>query len=145
MTEEKVDITDILREFAKTMEKGDIEKTLSFVTEDIVWATPNGTFKGKVELRRFLSSESMQEISVTETGNGIIAQGNKAFFEHILASTYQGRRAEWLAMCAYEFEGDKIQHVRTTFDRLLLAKQVTSGLPKLLVNQIIKQSEKLTR
>jgi len=46
-------------------------------------------------------------------------------------------------MCAYEFTDDKIQEVRTVYDRLLIAKQVAKGwLAKRLVNSIVKQAEK---
>ena len=43
MAEEK--IADIMCDFVKAMEKGDIDKALSFLTEDVDWVTPNGTFK----------------------------------------------------------------------------------------------------
>jgi len=142
MAEEK--IAGIMRDFVKAMGKGDVEKMLSFLTEDAVWANPNGTFKGKEELRRYLTamSESMKDITVTECGNGIIVQGNKAFFEHVIGGTIEGRRAEALAICAYEFSGDKIKEVRTTYDRLLMAQQAATGLGKWMVNMIVKQSEK---
>ncbi len=143
MAEEK--IAGIMRDFAKTMEKGDAEKTLSFFTEDGVWVNPNGTFRGKEELRRSLTwmAQTMRDMSVTECGNGIIVQGNKAFFEHVIAATVEGQKVEVLAMCAYEFRGDKIKETRTTFDRLSLAKQAAKGwLPKKLVNFMVKQAEK---
>ena len=119
------EITNIMRDFGQTMAKGDVEKTLSFFTEDAVWVEPNGTCKGKDEVRSYLSAQakSMEDKTVTETGNGIIVEGNKAFFEHILGATVQGRRAEFLAMCAYEFSNGKIKEVRTTYDRLLIAQQ----------------------
>ncbi len=144
MTNEE--IANIMRDFVQTLAKGDVEKTLSFFSEDAVWVNPNGTFKGKNELRRSLSglAESMQDMAVTETGNGIIVKGNKAFFEHVIAATVQGRRAEVLAMCAYEFSDGKIKEVREAFDRLALAQQVAKGwLPKMLVNLIVKQAEKM--
>ena len=140
------EIASVMRDFVQTMAKGDVEKTLSFFTEDGVFVTPNGTFKGKDELRRHLSAEaeSMQDMAVTETGNGIIVEGNKAFFEHVIAATVQGRRAEVLAMCAYEFSNGKIKEVRTTYDRLLIAQQAVKGwLPKMLVNFIVRQAEKM--
>ena len=142
MADEK--IPGIMRDFVKAMEKGDVEKQLSLLTEDAVWANPNGTFKGKEELRRYLTvmSESMQDVTVTECGNGIIVQGNKAFFEHVIGGTMKGRRAEVLAMCAYEFSGDKIKEVRTTYDRLSMAQQAATGLGKWMVNLIVKQAEK---
>lgn len=142
MADEK--IASIMREFVKTLGKEDIEKTLSYFTEDGVWVNPNGTFKGKEELRRYLTvmSESMQDVTVTECGNGIIVQGNKAFFEHVIAGTMKGERAEVLAMCAYEFSGDKIKESRTTYDRLSMAEQAATGLGKWMVNLIVKQAEK---
>jgi uncharacterized protein (TIGR02246 family) len=142
MPEEK--IPAIMREFVKTMSDGDVEKTLAYFTEDGVWVTPNGTARGKDELRRYLAGmyDQMKDMKVKECGNGIIVQGNKAFFEHVIAGTMQGKRAEGLAMCAYEFEGDKIKETRTTWDRLSMAQQVVSGLPKMMVNMIVKQAEK---
>ncbi len=142
----KEEIANIMRDFVQTMAKGDVEKTLSFFTEDGVFVTPNGTFKGKDELRRHFSAEaeSIQNMGVTETGNGIIVEGNKAFFEHVIAGTVQGKRAEVLAMCAYEFSDEKIKEVRSAFDRLSQAQQAAKGwLPKILINFIVKQMEKM--
>jgi len=78
MAEEK--FASLMRDFVKTLGEGDVEKLLSFLTEDAVWVNPNGTFKGKKELRRYLTvfSQSMRDVTVTECGNGIIVQGNKA-------------------------------------------------------------------
>lgn len=89
-----------MRDFVKTMAKGDVEKTLSFLTDDAVWVNPNGTFKGKEELKRYFAAQSklMPDMTVTETGNGIIVQGNKAFFEHVIAGTMEGKRFEGLAL-----------------------------------------------
>jgi len=50
-------IAATMREFTKTLEKGDIEEALSFFTDDGVWITPIGKFKGKDDIRRYLSSE----------------------------------------------------------------------------------------
>ena len=126
------------------MSDGDVEKTLSYFTEDAVWANPNGTFKGKGELQRYITQmyDQMKGIKVKECGIGIIAHGNKAFFEHEISATMQGKKASILAFCAYEFEGDKIKEVRTAFDRLSMAQQITSGLPRMMVNMIVKQAEK---
>jgi hypothetical protein len=82
-------------------------------------------------------------MKITETGNGIIVQGDKAFFEHILSGTFQDKKYEMLAMCAYEFSGDKIKKVRSVYDRLLTAQQVVKGwLATPIVNMVVKQSEK---
>ncbi|HET6478293.1 MAG TPA: nuclear transport factor 2 family protein [Dehalococcoidales bacterium] len=143
MPEEK--IPAIMREFVKTMEDGDVEKSLACFAEDAVWVNPAGTFRGKGEIRRYTAwmYDQIKDIKVKETGNGIIAQGNKAFFEHEITGTMEGKKATILAMCAYEFEGDKIKETRTIFDRLSMAQQaVKGGLPKMMVNMIVKQAEK---
>ena len=143
MPEEK--IAGIMREFVKAMAAGGVEKTLAYFSEDAVSTDPYGTYKGKEAIKRNLTamSKNMKDMKVTETGNGIIVQGDKAFFEHILSGTYQGKKFEMLAMCAYEFGGDKIKAVRSVYDRLLTAQQTAKGWPaKPLVNMIVRQAEK---
>lgn len=139
------EIAGIMREFIQVMAAGDTEKTLSYFTEDVVVTNPFGTFKGKDEVKRNLEamSRTMKDMKVTEAGNGIIVQGDKSFFEHVITGTMEGKRFEFLAMCAYEFSGDKIKAVRTIYDRLLAAQQVVTGWPaKPLLNMIVKQTEK---
>jgi len=142
MAEEK--IADIMRDFVKVMAEGDVEKTLSFFTEDAEYTCPMGSFSGTQEIKRFMTVQSsmMEDAKVTESGNGIIVDGNKAFFEHVISGSYQGKRTEVLAMCAYEFEDDKIKKVRSAFDRLLMAKQAAPGwFAKTMVNFIINKME----
>ena len=70
-------------------------------------------------------------------------QGDKAFFEHSISGIMQGEKAEYLAMCAYEFSDDKINKVRTVFDRLSIAEQASSKwIEKKFVNTIINQMQK---
>lgn len=143
MPEEK--IASLMRDFVKTLEKRDVEKAFSYFTEDGGWTTPDGTFKGKEQLRRYLThaTQSIRDMTITETGNGIIVQGNKAFYEHVIAGTIEGKRVQGLAICAYEFVDDKIKEIRTVEDRLLTAKQAAKGwLAKWIVNSIVKQAEK---
>ncbi len=85
----------------------------------------------------------MKDMKATEAGNGVIVQGDKGFFEHVISGTYQGKKFEMLAMCAYEFSGDKIKAVREAGDRLLIAQQVASGWPaKPMINMIVRQMDK---
>ena len=81
-------IPTIMREFVNSMGKKDVEKTLSYLTEDAEWVTPIMTVRGKDEIKKYLSSEAVQGMNVTETGNGIIVEGNKAFFEHTIEISY---------------------------------------------------------
>jgi len=142
MAEEK--IPSIVREFLKTMEDVDVEKSMAYFTDDAVWMCPMGTFRGKDEVRRYMVAmhDQMKDAKVKECGNGLIAQGNKALIEHEISGTMEGKKASVLAFCAYEFEGDKIKEVRSAYDRLSMAQQVASGLPRMMVNMIVKQTEK---
>jgi hypothetical protein len=48
-----------------------------------------------------------------------------------------------LALCAYEFEGEKIQSLRTIFDRLAVVEQAASGwLQRTLAGTIASQTTK---
>ena len=141
----EADIPTIMRDFVESVGKSDVEKTLSYFADDAEWMTPIVTFKGKEQIKQYLLSEAVQGMKVTETGNGIIVQGNKAFFEHNIEATYNGKKARTLAMCAYEFNDEKIQQLRTVFDRLIVAQQVTEGIPKMIAGQIVKQTEKMAR
>jgi len=100
MSDEK--IAGIMRDLIKTLEKKDVEKALSFFAEDGVWVTPEGVSKGKEELKRYLTwfFNSIQDLTVTESGNGIIVLGNKAFYEHVLTATIKGMKTRGLAMLA---------------------------------------------
>jgi uncharacterized protein (TIGR02246 family) len=143
MPEEK--IAGIMREFVKAMAAGDVEKTIAYFSEDAVMTNPYGTFKGKEAIKSNLTgmSRNMKDMKITETGNGIIVKGDKAFFEHVISGTFQGKKYEMLAICAYEFSGEKIKNIRTVYDRLLTAQQVVKGWPaKPIVNMVVKQSEK---
>jgi ketosteroid isomerase-like protein len=143
MPEEK--IAGIMREFVKAMAAGEVEKTLAYFTDDAVSTNPYGTFKGKEAIKSNLTamSRNLKDMEITEAGNGIIVQGDKAFFEHVISGPFQGKKYEMLAMCAYEFSGDKIKNVREVYDRLLTAQQVVKGWPaKPIVNMVVKQSEK---
>ena len=138
-------LAEIMREYVKAMADDEVEKALTLYTDDAVVTNPYGVFKGKDAIKGSLTAmaRNMKNMKITETGNGIITQGDKTFFEHIITGTYQGKKFEFLAMCAYEFEGDKIKNVRTVFDRLLVAQQVAPGwLARSMVNMIVKQSDK---
>ncbi len=119
---------ELMREFIKTFESNDFEKVASLCSDDIVVEMPLGTFQGKEEFKHCFNwmAENIKDFKVTEAGNGILVQGDKAFFEHTFFGIMQGEKAQFLAICAYEFSGDKINKVRTVYDRLSIAEQASS-------------------
>ena len=126
MSEEK--IVKVIRDFVEAYVKGDVEKTLSFLTEDVVWAQPEGTFKGKGEVKRLLTwlpkSFWYSQLRVRDAGVGILVKGNKAVYEQ----TIEGVSADSItyeapSVSIFEFNGEKIQRYRTLCDRMTLGKQ----------------------
>jgi hypothetical protein len=56
---------------------------------------------------------TMTDMSFSESGAGILVEGDKAAFEHRFSGIFEGQRVAWLALCACELAGGKIQRVRT--------------------------------
>ena len=146
MTEVTEDrIRSLMRDFIRAQEEGDVEKALSFFTADAEYVTPMGTFRGQEELRHYFAhtAQTIPDLTITPTGVDILVDGNQAAYEHVISGTYQGKHCEWLALCAYEFEGEKIQRLRTIFDRLGVVEQAASGwLQERVVGIIASQTTK---
>jgi limonene-1,2-epoxide hydrolase len=143
MSEKKIE--GIMRDFVRAIEEQNVEKALSFLTDDAEYVTPEGKFKGKEELRRYLTwgTRTTPNQKVRDAGIGIMVKGNRAVFEHIAEGTYEGTGYEALTMCVYEFSDEKIQYLRTVVDRLSIAKQVAKGwFEKKVVNLIVNRWEK---
>ena len=136
---------EMMREFVKSFEALDTDKAISFCTEDFEWLTPMKHFKGKEGLKQFMKwlAETVKDYNISESGIGILVEGDKAFFEHTMSGIMQGEKVSFLAICTYEFSGDKIKACRTVYDRLAIAEQASSQwLPKKLVSTIVNQMQK---
>jgi hypothetical protein len=80
---------------------------------------------------------------IIESGVKIIAEEDKAVYEHILEGSFEGVKYQILALCIYESKGSKFQHLRSAYDRLSIAKQLAKGpIAKTAVNTIINRMEK---
>ena len=145
MSEEK--IVSVIRDFAEAYVNRDVEKMLSFLTDDVVRISPEGTFKGKDEVKHYLTwdAQTTPEIKLREAGFGIIVKGNKAAWEWVYEGfTHDGRSwREILGITTYEFNGEKIQRYSEYYDRLSMAKQVAKGrFEKTIVGTIVNRWEK---
>jgi ketosteroid isomerase-like protein len=149
MSEEKIE--SIVRDFGEAFVKRDVEKMLSFFSEDAVWVSPVGTFRGKEGLRRVLTwdTQIMPIVKSRRSGIGIMVKENKAVTEDISEGWVEGKKYETLAVTVFEFSGDKIQHIRLFYDKLSIIKQVTmqytgvtGWFAKRLVNYIVGRGEK---
>ncbi len=138
-------LKSLMRGFLEALEEADVDKALSFLTDDVTYVTPVGTFEGQEAVRRYFAwmTETMPDLEIVPTGIDIVTAGDRAAYEHILKGTIRGEKAEWLAMCAYEFSGEKIRALRTVFDRLDIVEQTAKGwLSEQLVAQIVKQTKR---
>jgi uncharacterized protein (TIGR02246 family) len=141
----KEELISMMRKFKDAFNKKDLEKTLSVFAEDADWVNPNGEFKGKEEIKKYFKwvFEINPDQKIIESGVKIIAEEDKAVYEHILEGSFEGMKYQILALCIYEFKGSKFQHLRSAFDRLFLAKQLAKGpIAKTAVNTIINRMEK---
>ena len=141
----KEQIKSTTREFGTALESGDVEKILAFFTDDAEWQTPEGTFKGKEQLRRYITwnKQMTPDLKMTDSGAKIVTEGDIRVREHVLSGTYEGSKWSTLALCVYEFAGEKIKGMRSVYDRLAIAKQVSKGtIAKMSVNGILKKMEK---
>ena len=138
MSEEKV--KSIMHDFVGAMAKRDVEKGVSLCAEDVAWSLPEG--KGRKEVKRYLEwlAQSTADLTVADSGIGIMVQGNKAVYEHVWKGTVRGMKWEGPYICVYEFSDEKIQNIRTVYDRLSIAKQAAKGwIARTIVNSIAKR------
>ena len=136
---------EIMKDFVGAFANNNFEKVKSLCTDDFVWYTPMKKVNGLDDLENYFQwiADTVEGCKVTETGAGIMVKGDTAFFEHTISGRMQGEDVSFLAICIYEFDGDKIKECRTTFDRMAIAEQASSSwLPKKLVNTIVNQMQK---
>jgi ketosteroid isomerase-like protein len=143
-SEEK--IASVMHVFVEAVVKKDIEKALSCFEDDSVCEVTEGRFKGKSEIRRYLTwfaNSKITNFNVAEAGIGLLIKGNTAVYESDQEGTYEGARCKTRTISIYEFKGEKIQRVREVWDRLSLAKQAARGwFARRAVNAIVNAMEK---
>ena len=102
----KEEIISIIRNFKDAYNKKNLEESLSFFTEDADWVNPDGVFKGKEEIKSYLKwvFETIPDQKLIESGVKIIAEEDRAVYEHILEGSYEGMKYQILALGICEFK-----------------------------------------
>ena len=139
------EIKDAIRGFFKAWTTGDTKQALSFFAEDAVCIFPRGTFKGIAQIEKYLTwvNRGIKDYKFTETGIGIITQGDTAVDEHKLSGTSNGIKWELPAVCIYEFKNGKIANMRGFYNVLSQLQQTAKGmLAKWMVNTVENASRK---
>ncbi len=79
MSEER--LAGVLREFVDAVNKKDVEKALSCFQDDASYQSVEGTFKGKSEIKRYLTwaIQTASNLKITETGIGLLVRATQAY------------------------------------------------------------------
>ena len=141
MSEEQ--IKSIIRSFLQASAARDVNKAASLLADDAVMVSWGTTFKGKASIRKYLESmiANTRDNKITETGVGIVAQGDTAIVEHIIGGTVKGKKFNTPAVCIYEIRNNKIQMIRGFNDRLDMARQATTGFTHWMVARMARAME----
>lgn len=142
MPEEELE--NIIRAEVSCLEKKDIESYLKYFTDDVIFVTSQGIFKGKDEFKRFIIwlLKDLEETRFLDDGIGIITKDNRAVYQYVIDAKYKGIKAKVSCIGTYEFEGNKIKNHWTVMDRLSLAKQVAKGpIAKKIISTVVAKTD----
>ncbi len=141
MSEEKIE--NAIRDYVDALEKNEVDRAVSFFADDAVWHAPEGEFKGKEEIKRYATWLLRADVKVMDTGIGLVVKENKAVYEHIWESTYEGNHIREPSVCVYEFSDGKCVYHRGISDRISGARQGATGfIETRIVNTVIDRLEK---
>jgi uncharacterized protein (TIGR02246 family) len=138
-------IRAVIRGFIKAGVAKDTKQAASFLAPDAVWTEPGGVHRGVSEITAYMEriNKTVQDYRIVENGMGVVVQGNTGVIEHDLIGTTKGKKWQLPATCIYEFKNDKMQNIRTFYDRLSQAKQGAKGmLQKWAVNAVVNGMQK---
>ncbi|MGZ5491727.1 MAG: nuclear transport factor 2 family protein [Nitrososphaeraceae archaeon] len=139
------EIENVIRDLIASIERKDLGGVLSCFTDDATWFTPQGIFRGKEEIKRYLDwlSNLLSNIRFTYEGLGILVLGNKGVHQSIFGATYKGIKFSVDNICTYEFSGNKIRNHWIINDRLSCAQQASAGpITRKALNMIVAKIEK---
>lgn len=137
-------IKGVVRSLNAGIEEKDIEKMLLLYAEDATLVTPEGTFTGREEIKRYWSWQVQQASKVTSTETEMIVEEDKLAAEHIIeVEMIDGGKWRVPIACIYHFTDGKIQNHKMSYDRLSVAKQAAQGwFATKLVGSIVGRMEK---
>ena len=106
---------EMIRDYVDALEKNDINRALSFFSDDAVWYNPKGVYTGTKELTEYLTwlFAILSDMKFVDDGIGVMVQGNKGVYQHILECTVRGSKKKVPTFCTYLFNGRKCEIHRT--------------------------------
>ena len=135
----------IARDLITALEAKHIEQVLSCFSDGGVWIAPEGAFTGKAQMERYLSWQLGlgEDVKLTESGNGAVVEGDRAFLEYTFHYRLRGQHVEYTVLCALELKDGKVAIARSVYDRLSLEQKLAkSRISRWAIDRILKEAEK---
>ena len=136
----------VIQNILEAFNKKDLTRMLSFFADDAIFIRPEGTFKGKEEIKRFYTWEYSNYSEIKLTEKDFVVEGNKAVVELISEGTSArggNKKQRIQVLTLFEFRNGKVQRVDDYYDRLLIAQQLANGwFEKKVVNGVANRMRK---
>ena len=118
-----------------------------FFADDAGMVRPEGTFRGKDEIRRFYVWSFAGYLQNTLLEKDLVIEGNKVILEFVSEATIVRSGKELKqhlpGMVMFEFKDGRVQQVHDYYNKLLGAQQLANGwFEKTIINAVVKRMEK---
>jgi ketosteroid isomerase-like protein len=132
-----------IRGIHEALRNRDVEKAVSFFADDATMVVPEGTFKGKENVRRRVAWFLQQWSHLEVTEKELILDGNRAAYEYVIEGITREGKRQFPGIAIYAFGNGKVQEVHDYYDRLSIAHQSAKGwAARRIVGSVIEQMEK---
>lgn len=120
---------------------------LSLFADDAVMVRPEGTFRGKDEIKRFYTWNFAGYLQNTLVEKDFVIEDDKVVLEFvseaIVARGGKELKQHLPGMVLFEFKEGKVQQVHDYYNKFLGAQQLANGwFEKTIVNGVVKRMEK---
>ena len=136
----------VIQNILEAFNEKDLTRMLSFFADDAVFVRPEGTFKGKEEIKRFYTWNFSNYLEIKLTEKDFVVEGNKAVVELLSEGTSArggNKKQRMQVLTLFEFRDGKVQRVDDYYDRLLIAQQLANGwFEKTIINGVLNRMSK---
>ncbi|MFB0503706.1 MAG: nuclear transport factor 2 family protein [Candidatus Bathyarchaeia archaeon] len=140
------ELHSIIQNIIEAFNKKDLTRLISFFEDDAIIIQPEGTFRGKEEIKRYHSWSFSNFPDLTLMEKDFISEENKAVLEFVKewpSARGGSDKQQFPGLASFEFRNGKVQQSHDYYDRLLIAQQGASGwLEKKIINAIVNRMDK---
>jgi uncharacterized protein (TIGR02246 family) len=137
----------LVRGVVNAFNRKDLEGMLSFFADDAIMVRPEGTFRGKDEIKRFYEWNFAGYLKNTLVEKDLVIEGDKVVLEFVSEATVVRGRKELKqhlpGMVMFVFKDGQVQQVHDYYNKLLSAQQLANGwFEKTIVNGVVKRMKR---